>query len=376
MKKTLVALAAIAATASFAQSSVSITGNLDFAYSSGTGTLASALGSTISTGRGTSSTSGIKLTAIEDLGGGMKLTAQYELDPRAIADDTATQVFNQNNSAANSANTPTTSSTLKMLGTHEIFVGLSGGFGNLQLGQPNSFGLTTHGASSPLGTGIGSGYTANGAGSTLWSKLTSTRYARSAKYTSPNMGGLTVGVLYAPGNDQSVTVGTTTALTVLNGRQVTEIGVNYSKGDLNVSFTNLQQAAQTNALGYYGSGTANGVATNANVLAANYKIGNLTAYLGMGSGRTISVSSTESTQSQSRGALKYTMGNIDLIGQYTSVESASSSTNSGKATVTGVRVDYNLSKTGAAYLGYEAYDSGATTANQLNLVSVGLRKSF
>jgi len=373
MKKTLVAMAAIAATASFAQSSVTISGNLDVAYSSATGTLSGASGNTFSQ-RGTSSTTGIKFTAAEDIGGGMKVTAQFEFDPRGIIDDTATQVF-VGNSAASQSVTAATASTLKMIANHEMFIGLSGGFGNLQLGMPNSFSLTTHGVSSPLGTGIGAGYTANGAGNSGWSRLTSTRYTRSAKYTSPNMNGFTVGALYAPGNDQAapVTGATTTALSVLNNRQVTELAANYSKGNLNVSFTNVQQASQTNALGYYQQGTTNVGSTNANVLAANYKFGNLTAYAGMGSGRIITpvAATSETTQSQSRYALKYNAGNIDLIGQYTQTESHGTT-----AKYTGARIDYNLSKTAAAYLGYESYDSGSTSNNQLNLMSVGLRKSF
>lgn len=369
MKKTLVAMAALAATASFAQSSVVLSGNLDAAYVSRTGTLTGGNGSTITTGVGTASTSAIKISAMEDLGGGMKMTVQYEIDPRAVTDDTATQVLAYNSVAVAGASV-SVSSTNKWWGTHEIFVGLSGGFGNIQLGSPNSFSLTTHGASSPLGTGIGSGYTANGATNTGWAYLSSTRYVRSAKYTSPDMGGLTVGVLYAPGNDQTA-VAATTAISVPNNRQTTEIGLNYSKGNLNASFANIQQAAQTNATGYLATGTGSLVATNANVLGANYKMGNLTAYLGMGSGTRITGSATAVTQSNSRAALKYSMGNIDLIGQYTQTESAGVTTK-----VTGARADYNLSKTATAYLGYEAFDNGSASTNQLNILAVGLRKSF
>ena len=87
MKKTLVALAALAATASFAQSSVTITGNLDFAYSNTTGTSLTNNGTTFATTTGTGSTSVINLDAIEDLGGGMKATVHYGLDPRTLAND-------------------------------------------------------------------------------------------------------------------------------------------------------------------------------------------------------------------------------------------------------------------------------------------------
>jgi len=200
--------------------------------------------------------------------------------------------------------------------------------------------------------------------------LTSTRYIRSAKYTSPTFNGFKVTALYAPGNDQTAAA-TSTALSVQNNRQVTELGLSYSAGNLNVVYANLQQAKQTNTNGYYGVAGGNYVATNANVLGVNYKFGNLTAYAGMGSGTQVTAASSEVTQSQSRYALKYSAGKVDLIGQYTQVE-ASGQTQK----FTGARADYNLSKTAAAYIGYESYDSGSTAANQLNIVSVGLRKSF
>jgi len=368
MKKTLVALAALAATASFAQSSVTISGNLDVAYASKTGTVAGANGSTITTTDGNSSTSNIKFTAVEDLGGGMKATVQLELDPRGIFNDGAIQTFTANESVTTAGTSVETKSTLKVLGTHEVFLGLSGAFGNLQLGQPNSFGLTTAGASSPLGTGIGSGYTYNGATNSGWSGISVTRYTRALKYTSPDMNGFTVGVQYAPGNDQT-RVNLSTALNIPNNRQATEIGVNYSKGNLNVSYANVQQGAQTNATGYYAVGTASLVATNANVFGANYKFGNLTAYAGAGNGTKFTGAASAVTQSNSRYALKFSMGNADLIGQYTQTESAGVT---GK--VTGLRADYIMSKTAAAYIGSESYDSGSNT--NMNIVSVGLRKSF
>jgi predicted porin len=44
--------------------------------------------------------------------------------------------------------------------------------------------------------------------------------------------------------------------------------------------------------------------------------------------------------------------------------------------VTGLRADYNLSKTAALYIGYESYDNGAATANETTATAIGLRKSF
>jgi predicted porin len=51
--------------------------------------------------------------------------------------------------------------------------------------------------------------------------------------------------------------------------------------------------------------------------------------------------------------------------------------------VTGLRADYNLSKTAAVYLGYEKYDTGIAydakapaSTGERTITSLGLRKSF
>jgi len=166
MKKTLVAMAAMSAVASFAQSSVVISGNLDVAGVNRTGTVVRTAASTFTTGVGTSSTTGIKLTATEDLGGGLKLTAMYELDPRSLIDDSysvnqvshtgvsaGTTTVSQTTTASTvSVSTPLTgsvtagssslSSTITGLGRHEAYIALSGGFGTLFAGAPNAASLT------------------------------------------------------------------------------------------------------------------------------------------------------------------------------------------------------------------------------------------
>jgi len=372
MKKTLIALAAAAATGVFAQSSVTLTGLLDTAGVSKTGNTTGANGTSITTGVGTSSTTNIKLTAIEDLGGGMKVTAQFELDPRTLFDDNFGNNWGKNDAdqSSNSATSQHVKNTLTGLGRHEVFLGISGGFGNVQLGSPNSFALAATGASSPLGTGIGAGYTVNGASGTGWNRMMETRYNRAVKYTSPNVNGFTVGVQYAPGNDQTQTL--TSVLSIPNNRNATEIGVSYSAGNLNVAYANFQQKAQDNVVGFYGTGgVASAASTNFNVLGVNYKFGNLTAYAGWGRGDKKAAATAPATQANSRMALKYTMGNVDVIGQMTQLEAAGVTEK-----VNGARIDYNLSKTAAAYIGFEQYDNGAASSTTLNLTSVGLRKSF
>lgn len=387
MKKTLIALAALAATASFAQSSVTISGNLDFAASTTGGTQAASKGTTIATTTGTSSTSVLRFIAVEDLGGGMRATAQYNFDPRSLANDATANTLNGADTSAKLANTTTG------LSRDEMFIGLTGGFGEIRLGSPNSIGLNAwQVSSSGGGTGIGTGYTGAGVSGTMTNSFVQTRYNRSVRYNSPVMGGLQVSVLYAPGNDE-VTAGTTTAgstaLTaqrIPNARQATEIGLRYSAGPLTIAYANVAQAAQTNSLGWYAGTqaavlTLNAKKTSANILSASYTMGATTLHVGMNNGDRLSAfSAADGSAVESEGsniAITHNIGAIGLMATHRTQEAKSGASGAVvKGQVTGLRADYNLSKTNALYIGYEKYDNGAASANETTITSVGLRKSF
>jgi predicted porin len=363
MKKTLVALAALAATASFAQSSVTISGNLDYAYSNTTGSALINNGTTVATTTGTGTTSVLRFIAVEDLGGGLKATAQYNFDPRTLAND----AFKVTESGTSGKNTATG------LSRDEVFVGLSGGFGNVRLGSPNSLGLAAHGVSSPAGTGIASGYA-------LSQSVVTTRYDRAIAYNSPVFNGFSVAAQHAPGNDEAASSVTDTALGLVNNRKATELALNYSNGPLNVSYVNIGLAAKSNKVGYY-SGVEASAKTNSNMLSANYTIGATTVYVGFINGDAIAASATPSTVKLNRVALKQNLGSIDIIVQAQELTTTTAAGVEVKSTLSGLRADYNLSKTAAVYLGYQKGDSGTAYANTATsgdntTVSVGLRKSF
>ena len=374
MKKTLIALAVLAVSgAAIAQSTVTISGNLDFAASSTGGTQAASKGSTIATTTGTSTTSVFRFIAVEDLGGGMKATAQYNFDPRTLANDATANTLNV--SGAPTANTTTG------LSRDELFVGLSGGFGNIRLGSPNSIGLNAWQPSSPLGTGIGSGYTGGGVATTMTNSFVQTRYSRSVRWDSAVMNGFQVAVLYAPGNDE-VAAGTT-AQRIPNNRQATEFGLRYAAGPLTVAYANVAQAAQTNATGWYSSTTlVNAKKTAANILSASYTMGATTLHAGMNSGdRLAAFSAADGSAVDSKGSsigITHNIGAIGLMASYRTQEAKSGTAGAAvKASVAGFRADYNLSKTAAVYAGYEKFDNGVnTTTNETTIASVGLRKSF
>ena len=362
MKKTLIALAALAATASFAQSTVTISGNLDFANVNVGGTQAASKGSTITTTAGTSSTSVIRFIAVEDLGGGMKATAQYNFDPRTLANDALGNTLN-------SATAPTLNTTTG-LSRDELFVGLSGGFGNIRLGSPNSIGLNAwQVSSSGGGTGIGTGFTGGGRSGTMSGSFVQVRYNRSVRYDSPVMGGFQVQALYAAGNDQPSAA--PTAQQIPNGRQANEIGLRYANGPLTLAYANVAQGAQTNGTGWYTLTGAAASKTSANIYGASYTMGDTTLHVGSNNGDRLAASAVAVASKGNSIAITQNIGAIGLMATMRNQKVGAV-----ESKVTGLRADYNLSKTAAVYIGYENYDNGAATANETKMTSIGLRKSF
>jgi predicted porin len=234
---------------------LTLSGNLDFAAANISGTQTMANGSTVSTTAGTSSTSVINLIAEETVTGGFKITAKYGLDPRLLAND-GLGVTNTTTNYVNPGATTTSlmaapGNTATGLGRDEVFVGISGGFGNLRLGSPNSIGLNSFQVASPLGTGVGSGYTGGSTAATMTNSFVQTRYNRSVRYDSPSFNGITVSALYAPGSDSAavVTSNAGVAFLVQNARRASEVGVRYAAGPLTVSYAYVAQDTQANPTG-------------------------------------------------------------------------------------------------------------------------------
>jgi len=351
MKKSLIALAALAATASFAQSTVTLSGLLDVSYHtiSGNGTTAATKAQSVGTSVG-SATSNITFNAVEDLGGGMRAQAFYSIDPRNFVNDGAA------------------------LGRHESYVGITGGFGQIRLGSINTASLGAFGASSPLGTATGSAF--------AWIESASggaVRFNRSVRYDTPAMGGFRASLTYAPGNDDANAAAVTAASSqIASAQEVTDLGLTYTAGPLNIAFSNLQRFAVT-------VGTASQAKSTYNVIAANYTMGAARVFVGYGDGDKSSQTPTTVNIVTTTGGLDskvtrvgatYTMGAMTLLGQYATAEIGTGA----KRTATGLRADYALSKRTVAYGAYEAYDHGAAVAaglgQKINTLAVGVRHSF
>ena len=145
----------------------------------------------------------------------------------------------------------------------------------------------------------------------------------------------------------------------------------------------MAQGAQTNPTGYYvlSATLANAQKTSANVLSASYRVGATTLHLGMNNGERLAPTAADNgAPVDSKGSsvgLTHVMGATTLMASHRTQKTAAFGTTAARdASVTGFRADYNLSKTAAVYLGYEKYDTGATSANEATLASIGLRKSF
>ena len=115
MKKTLIALAAVAVTgAAFAQSTVTLSGTVDVGLEKRWSGDATKLTSS------RNGTSNWTLSGAEDLGGGLK--AVFQISTSFNADD--------------GTFTPADTAAGRTLGNNGLFVGLTGGFGTLRAGRP------------------------------------------------------------------------------------------------------------------------------------------------------------------------------------------------------------------------------------------------
>ena len=403
MKKTLIALAALAATASFAQSSVSIIGTLDLGIKANSaptsngasGTVGVSNPNTVQVAQNLTSTSSVKFLGVEDLGGGMKASFVLEFNPTltnsTLLDQTTTQ-------AATYVGTPFNG---------EQYLGLSGNFGDVKLGVPNAgfFGVAM--MASPLGTAMGSGYGASGvsrlgtAAPGIVSGVGSgtsriVRHEKTIAYTTPNFAGFTAQVDYALGNDNSTATSGTG-----NTDTYTGVALKYSKGALNVAYAYANDKFGTNPLaGIYasstgvlpGNGTTGvnltsgalaGTDISYHMLSGNYAFGAATVYAGYTNTKhnTSAVTTLEDASSWNI-AGKYTMGSIDLLANY--LVRTSNLTTANNAKLFGLGADYNLSKRTALTARFELADNNtdskvvsATAGGSVtNAFGVGIRHTF
>lgn len=338
MKKTLIAVAALAATGAFAQ--VTVYGRLDAGYGSYTSTSSAGVDTKLAgvlSHNSVSSMWGIK--GSEDLGGGMKANFILEQD-----------LYPANGVAGIGGGAPnaivTAASTTATGFNRTSLLGVSGGFGSVNFGRDYLPGFSVIAATdinglSRMSTVQGSSYTG---GSTV---------ANQVVYTSPNLSGFVLKVA-AVNDDRSVGTGTDTY-------KGTNFSATYSNGPLMV------------AVGAGSMETNTGTATKSegSVIGAGYDFGTFAL-----KGNYIT------SKSQAAGAndakeinvgVTVPMGKVLLKAQVGSNDSGAATSNTGTDMVLGA--DYSLSAKTALYFTTGTVNKVGDN-QKLTGTAVGIKTSF
>jgi predicted porin len=367
MQKKIIALAVagLMSGAAFAQTNVTLSGNVDLGYykqSIQTGTVMDT-GDFRSNG---SSTSTLTIAVTEDLGGGMKagFVGSTDWAPGGNA-----SVF------LNSQN----------------FLSLSGNFGEVRFGNINTAALSASSASQPFGTAIGSGYsgafarlsrtTTNGTGTIVAegevatataaaSGARSVRLNQSGMYISPNFNGFRASYQHVFRNsDAAVAAG---------GQQtgVQALGLSYNAGPLNVNYAH--EVLKNGPVAAPAGGIALLLGANEkvthNLLGANYKFGPATVYGGYTTSKS-SVAATANSRSWNIAGKYDFTGNIAGMINYVKVNDKLVGNQDRK--LLGLGLDYGMSKRTTAYARYERGDNDkAAATGDFNRYQIGLRHSF
>jgi predicted porin len=364
MKKSLIALAALAATTAFAQSSVTISGQLDAGISS-TENGSGATKSTATTmGSGIHGASRLRFVGVEDLGGGNKANFWLEMQPNFQTGATSADLFNRG-----------------------AWLGLQGNWGEVRLGRQgtNTIGavctIDQHGCYSGFSGGgiLFSGQSAPGttgggwmlanptrggtqAASTTGSAADSTRYVKAVRYSLPTLvTGLSVNATYAYGTTQ-----TATAAAAGNSSGV---DATYANGPLAVVFA--YQKAEADA-----GSTQTGELTT---LGATYDLG--VVKLGAGAQQEKAAGTAVAFTKGDSYALTATVP----MGAFTPYVKYGEHKYSGgilgsvtNAKISNVGVRYALSKRSLVYVDYvnNAAALTSTTTSSKSMASVGIQHNF
>lgn len=339
MKKTLVALAALAATGAFAQSTVTLYGKIDASVGAkeltSTGAaaaLAEDKGLAVSSGVMSGSRWGMKGT--EDLGGGLNAVFQLE------------NGFNIDAGSAGQGG---------LLFGRQAYVGLTGGFGSLTFGRQYTIksGTTWALSGGYANYNAWSSQTDNaGLGNRNSVSTDAIRKNNSILYSTPNMSGLTASLMLAPQED-----GTAAA----SGTMYTSVGVSYAAGPmgLHVNYETENKAAGTlSELG----------------LAGSYNIAGVTLGLAYQNGK-----QGTSNETGWAFALGAPVGPASVALEYATETTNVSSVFASKASAWDVRVSYPLSKRTNVYGRYangKSNTAGNTIEQALTQYAVGVRHDF
>jgi predicted porin len=358
MKKTLIALAALAATTAFAQSTVTMYGVADIGFMSHKTQSRDGSVFTKTSGVADGNWAGSRLgfRGTEDLGGGLKasFTLEQGINP------TGANAFNQR--VGSGAHQIAGSSTYTANNNRQSFLGLAGGFGEVRVGfqYTNSYDLAAFQGFS-LSEFQGGNYQnqthANG-----------TR-ANAITYIAPAMGALSLKAQFGQGvgrqTEETATTkanNTYTSLMAVYAAGPLKIAANYSKADLATAAAATAQTAPTQM-----------------DFGASYNLGFATVSATMGTGEDNLVSGSTETKAQ-QFSLKVPFGATDLLMSTGSAKKtlAGATTSDAKGTMIGVSHALSNRTNIYAFNGTDKNNAltGATAGYKDTKTVVGIRHAF
>jgi len=338
-------------------------------------------------------TTGIVIAASEDLGGGLRAGA-------SIATDWSEAGGLKQDGAATATNTaggniPTAGGSF---GNAQSFLFIEDvKLGTVRLGNVNNEVLTAlTGVGAPFSTGVGSAYSSswsvlNGYGTGATDRnnqvvltaqgadkagVRGIRQANTIKYVSPKFMDVTVSLGQALKND----AGATSEVSAVG---VTDMSIRYAAGPLDVMYASLKYKVGSDATlngGKLSDQTSNLTANSTNThtaLAGSYAVMPTLKVSFSTGGSKASADSIANSKFTQYGAV-YTMGQIDIMAQTATVNDKNTANFDRK--MTGLGVNYNLSKTARAYVRYDNLnfdtEHAATSGSKIKRTAIGISKSF
>lgn len=368
MKKTLIALAALAATAgvAHAQSSVTLYGVADAYIGSNETKVTNAAGATTKVSQGVVNGSGLSssrwgMRGSEDLGGGMAavftLEGGFDISTGAMA----------NNGGSASA-------TTNVVFGREASVGLKGAFGEARLGRVYTAYDALRGASN--NTYDSNTFATTG---TAWGNGIqdySNRVNNAVSYKSPVFSGFSGAVTYGFGEDKTATTSasSSTALHVKYANGPLLVGYGYQREKDTVGATLFSGAS-----GGTGAGTATATANSRkyNLFAASYDFGiaKLTGSYNTAKG------DTARKDKEYQFGVSAPFGAASLAAGYARSKSDGNAVGAADTKGTGFSLlgTYDLSKRTTLYAGYintKLETSGSSVSSKRELYATGVRHTF
>jgi predicted porin len=344
MKKTLVALAALAATASFAQSSVTLFGVADAwlgqakgAFNGAARTGVNGDPSELRLDSGGLSGTRIGFRGTEDLGGGLKANFLIEA---------GLNIDNGSNAQGGLAY------------GRQSYVGLNGGFGDLRLGRQYSAYDELRGATSTLGHTSFDATIIAGSWAEVGSDYTA-RINNMIRYATPNMGGFSAAVGLGLGEDKNVANGKAGSVFSLHGL--------YANGPLTVGIGYQNEKSRTTS-------PAAAPQLSHFLVAGGYDFGGFKLNAGLNNSKV--KNGTKDTELAMGATVP--VGPVSLGVQFSTAKAKLNGNTVEKGNTIALQGIYSLSKRTDTYVGLHntKIKAGNATTDKNNILAVGVRHRF